>query len=223
LKKKGVDVPINKIHYTGGMKGGDIGKKKVDVAKGVAKQSGAKEIHIYDDAAKVHNAFEGEKKNQPTSIKIKTHLAKPNTSGETQLRSYQGTKGGRTSDNPSSTIKQTQRRRQRARRGMGEEMSSYLNTKEGKVKGEIMPHSYQEIKEDFDLRDKLFINFSGTSKAKNELKEESEMTPYQQWKTYMKENEVEEIEESVEIDTDLNEETESMNSYQTWKSYLESI
>lgn len=125
LKKKGVDVPLNKIHYTGGMKGSDIGKKKVDVAKGVAKQSGAKEIHMYDDAAKVHKEFEGEKKNQPTSTKIKTHLAKPNASGETQLRSYQGTKGGRTSDNPSSTTKQTQRARKKARKNMGEEMTPY--------------------------------------------------------------------------------------------------
>jgi hypothetical protein len=125
LKKKGVDVPINKIHYTGGMKGSDIGKKKVDVASGVAKQSGAKKIHMYDDAAKVHKAFEKEKQNKPTSTKIKTHLAKPNASGETTLRSYQATKGGRTSDNPSSTIKQTQRRRKKARKNMGEEMSSY--------------------------------------------------------------------------------------------------
>jgi len=223
LKKKGVDVPLNKIHYTGGMKGSDIGKKKVDVAKGVAKQSGAKKIHMYDDAAKVHKAFEGEKKNQPTSTKIKTHLAKPNASGETQLRSYQGTKGGRTSDNPSSTTKQTQRRRNKARKNMGEEVFSYLNIEEGKVKGEIMSHSYQEIKEDFDLRDKLFINFSGTSKAKNELKEETEMTPYEQWKSFVKENEVEEIQESVEIETELNEELVPMNSYQAWKSYLESI
>lgn len=125
LKKKGVDVPINKIHYTGGMKGSDIGKKKVDVASGVAKQSGAKKIHMYDDAAKVHKAFEKEKENKPTSTKIKTHLAKPNASGETTLRSYQGAKGGRTSDNPSSTTKQTQRRRNKARKNMGEEMSSY--------------------------------------------------------------------------------------------------
>jgi hypothetical protein len=125
LKKKGVDVPINKIHYTGGMKGSDIGKKKVDVASGVAKQSGAKKIHMYDDAAKVHKAFEKEKQNKPTSTKIKTHLAKPNASGETTLRSYQGAKGGRTSDNPSSTTKQTQRRRNKARKNMGEEMSSY--------------------------------------------------------------------------------------------------
>jgi hypothetical protein len=92
LKKHGVDVPMNKIHYTGGMKGGDIGKKKVDVAKGIAKQSGAKKTHMYDDAAKVHKAFEKEKQNKPTSTKIKTHLAKPNKSGETQLRSYQATK-----------------------------------------------------------------------------------------------------------------------------------
>ena len=116
LQKHGVDVPMNKIHYTGGMKGGDIGKKKVDTAKGIAKQSGAKETHIHDDAAKVNNAFEKEKQNNPTSTKIKTHLAKPNASGETTLRSYQATKGGRTSDNPSSTIRQTQRRRKKARR-----------------------------------------------------------------------------------------------------------
>jgi hypothetical protein len=71
---------------------------------------------MYDDAAKVNNAFEKEKQNNPTSTKIKTHLAKPNASGETTLRSYQATKGGRTSDNPSSTIRQTQRRRKKARR-----------------------------------------------------------------------------------------------------------
>jgi hypothetical protein len=125
LKKHGIDVPMNKIHYTGGMKGSDVGKKKVDTAKGIAKQSGAKATHMYDDAAKVNNAFEKEKQNKPTSTKIKTYLAKPNASGETTLRSYQGAKGGRTSDNPSSTTKQTQRRRKKARKNMGEEMSSY--------------------------------------------------------------------------------------------------
>ncbi len=147
---------------------------------------------------------------------VPKRVGKENKPGDTNI-------GIRANTNPSKSTKETQRRRQRARRGMGEEMSSYLNIEEEKVKGEAMSRSYQATKEDFDFKDTLFINFSGTSKAKNELKEESEMTPYQQWKTYMKENEVEEIEESVEIDTDLNEETESMNSYQTWKSYLESI
>jgi hypothetical protein len=92
LKKHGIDVPMNKIHYTGGMKGSDIGKKKVDVANAVAKQSGAKTTHMYDDAAKVHKAFEKEKKNKPTSAKIKTHMVAPDKKGESRVRSYQATK-----------------------------------------------------------------------------------------------------------------------------------
>lgn len=92
LQKHGIDIPMNKIHYTGGMKGSDVGKKKVDTAKGIAKQSGAKNISMYDDAPKVNNAFEKEKQNNSTFKKIKTYLAKPNASGETTLRSYQATK-----------------------------------------------------------------------------------------------------------------------------------
>lgn len=92
LKKHGVDVDKKNIHYTGGMKGGDIGKKKVDVANAVAKQSGGKKIHMYDDAAKVHKAFEAEKKEKPKSKKIKTHMVAPDKSGESRVRSYQATK-----------------------------------------------------------------------------------------------------------------------------------
>jgi len=93
LKKHGVDVDKKNIHYTGGMKGGDIGKKKVDVANAVAKQSGAKKIHMYDDAAKVHKAFEKEKKEAPTTKKIKTHMVAPDKkTGEAKVRSYQATK-----------------------------------------------------------------------------------------------------------------------------------
>lgn len=92
LKKHGIDVEKSNIHYTGGMRGGDIGKKKVDVANAVAKQSGGKKIHMYDDAAKVHKAFEKEKKEKPTSKKIKTHMVAPDKSGESRVRSYQATK-----------------------------------------------------------------------------------------------------------------------------------
>jgi hypothetical protein len=92
LKKHGVDVDKKNIHYTGGMKGGDIGKKKVDVANAIAKKSGAKSIHMYDDAAKVHKAFEKEKKESPTSKKIKTHMVAPDKKGESRVRSYQATK-----------------------------------------------------------------------------------------------------------------------------------
>lgn len=122
LKKHGVDVSKSKIHYTGGMKGGDIGKKKVDVANAVAKQSGSKNIHMYDDAAKVHKAFEKEKTSSSTGIK--THMVAPDKSGESRVRSYQATKGG-TTGGPQKTIKQTQRARKKARKGMREEMTAY--------------------------------------------------------------------------------------------------
>lgn len=93
LKKHGVDVDKKNIHYTGGMKGSDIGDKKVKVASALAKKSGAKKMHMYDDAAKVHKSFEGEKKNKPTSMKIKTHMVAPDKkTGESKVRSYQATK-----------------------------------------------------------------------------------------------------------------------------------
>jgi hypothetical protein len=93
LKKHGVDVDKSKIHYTGGMKGGDVGEKKVKVANAVAKKSGASKVHMYDDAAKVHKAFEKEKKNVPVSKKIKTHMVAPDKkTGESKVRSYQATK-----------------------------------------------------------------------------------------------------------------------------------
>jgi hypothetical protein len=92
LKKHGVNVDKSNIHYTGGMKGSDIGDKKVKVANAIAKKSGAKKMHMYDDAAKVHKSFEKEKQNKPTSMKIKTHMVKPDKSGESRVRSYQATK-----------------------------------------------------------------------------------------------------------------------------------
>lgn len=124
LKKHGIDVDKKNIHYTGGMKGGDIGKKKVDVANAVAKQSGAKKTHMYDDAAKVHKAFEKEKKENPTSKTIKTHMVAPDKSGESRVRSFQATKGG-TTGGPEKTTKEKQRARKKARKNMGEEMSAY--------------------------------------------------------------------------------------------------
>ena len=124
LKKHGVDVDKKNIHYTGGMKGGDIGKKKVDVANAVAKQSGSKKTHMYDDAAKVHKAFEKEKKENPTSKTIKTHMVAPDSSGESRVRSFQATKGG-TTGGPEKTTKEKQRARKKARKNMGEEMTAY--------------------------------------------------------------------------------------------------
>ena len=92
LQRHGINIPMRNIHYTGGMRGGDVGKKKVDVANAVAKQSGTNTMHMYDDAAKVHKAFEKEKKEAPTTKKIKTHMVAPDKTGEPTSRSYQATK-----------------------------------------------------------------------------------------------------------------------------------
>lgn len=92
LKKHGIHVPLKNIHYTGGMKGKDIGDKKVSVANAIAKKHGASKVHMYDDAAKVHKSFEAEKKRTPVSKKVKTHMVKPDSSGESRVRSFQATK-----------------------------------------------------------------------------------------------------------------------------------
>jgi hypothetical protein len=92
LKKHGIDVPKQNIHYTGGMKGGDVGDKKVTVANAVAKKHKTSSVHMYDDAAKVHKSFEKEKQQHPTTKKVKTHLIKPDKGGESKVRSYQATK-----------------------------------------------------------------------------------------------------------------------------------
>jgi len=91
LKKHGINVDKKNIHYTGGMKGGDVGDKKVKVANAIAKKHKASNVHMYDDAAKVHKSFEREKSN--SSMKIKTHMVAPDKkTGESRVRSYQATK-----------------------------------------------------------------------------------------------------------------------------------
>ena len=92
LKKHGINVPMGNIHYTGGMKGKDIGDKKVTVANAIAKKHKASKVHMYDDAAKVHKSFEKEKTKAPVTRKIKTHMVAPDKGGESRVRSYQATK-----------------------------------------------------------------------------------------------------------------------------------
>ena len=229
-------------HFTGGMsKGSNKGlsgpEKKAKVVSKIVKPSDKKIITTDDHLGNTRAMAAAASAAAPQS-KVKAYQSRPSTKkpkGKGKVGDIVPSRVGkenkpgdtnigiRANTNPSKSTKETQQRRQRARRGMGEEVSSYLNIEEGNSKGEFMSHSYQATKEDFDIKDKLFISFSGTSKAKNELKEETEMTPYEQWKSFVKENKIEEIQESVEIETELNEETESMTSYQAWKSYLESI
>lgn len=158
LKKHGIDVPLHNIHYTGGMKGGDIGNKKVAVANAIAKQSGTKNIHMYDDAAKVHKSFEKEKQEHPTTKKIKTHLVKPNKEGTPVSRSYQATK------------------------------------------------------------EELLIKFPGKENIQNE---NMELSPYEYWNTYIRENKVESQVIEEQAQEVITEEEKDFGSYSYWKSILQ--
>ena len=89
LKKHGINVDKKNIHYTGGMKGSDVGEKKVKVVDAIAKKSGAKKAAMYDDAAKVHKGFKKAQKDKPTSMNYKTKMVAPDKKdGESKVRPY---------------------------------------------------------------------------------------------------------------------------------------
>ena len=157
LKKHGIDVPLKNIHYTGGMKGGDIGDKKVKVASAIAKKAGTSNIHMHDDAAKVHKSFQAHQEKNPTSAKIKTHLVKPNKKGESMSRSYQATK------------------------------------------------------------EELLIKFPGKETIQNENKE---LSPYEYWNTFIRENKVEPQVIEEQVQEIVTEEEIDLGSYSYWKSVL---
>jgi len=157
LKKHGIDVPLKNIHYTGGMKGGDIGDKKVKVASAIAKKAGTSNIHMHDDAAKVHKSFQAHQEENPTSAKIKTHLVKPNKKGESMSRSYQATK------------------------------------------------------------EELLIKFPGKETIQNENKE---LSPYEYWNTFIRENKVEPQVIEEQVQEIVTEEETDFGSYSYWKSVL---
>jgi hypothetical protein len=157
LNKHGIDVPLKNIHYTGGMKGGDIGDKKVKVASAIAKKAGTSNIHMHDDAAKVHKSFQAHQEENPTSAKIKTHLVKPNKKGESMSRSYQATK------------------------------------------------------------EELLIKFPGKETIQNENKE---LSPYEYWNTFIRENKVEPQVIEEQVQEIVTEEETDLGSYSYWKSVL---
>jgi hypothetical protein len=211
LEKHGIKTPMSNIHYTGGMKGGDIGVKKVTVASAVAKKSGTKSMHMHDDAAKVHKAFEAEKKNKPTSTKIKTHMIKPNKSGEPTSRSYQATK---------------------------EDFELWVNAliDEGYDLSEFTIDELYEGYEEFLGEASTMVATAApephrpkkefTSPYKNKKLPpkkyyKEDLTPYEFWMNIIETQQPEATEEVVEEENDEIVEEGPITSYQKWKQYLE--
>lgn len=223
LKRHGIKVPTSNIHYTGGMKGGDIGDKKVTVAGAVAKKSGTKKVHMYDDAAKVGRAFKSANRNTP-SMRMKPHIVKPDKKGEVRSRPFREDinyeelydylleslieMGYATDYDDASDIIQD----------FGDnELYEILNEaitaiaspspedkRPPKITKKLNPIAYKPGK------------YSKTPK-KYPTQEQYEMTPYEYWKTIMMTEEEEEVDNFETLD----EEDESMTSYDFWKAYLE--
>jgi hypothetical protein len=194
FSRYGINMKPGNIHYTGGMKGEkDIGKKKVSVAKGIAKMGDSKEIHMYDDAAKVHKAFEAEKK-KSGKLKIKTHLAKPNKKGEVMTRSYQATK---------------------------EDFELWIQDilSEGYDLSELTIDELYDIYEELMEDEPSIIPYVSPYKNINEsVEEEVELTPYDYWKSFIDED----INEAYDNDDELEEEYEEeveLTPYELWKLY----
>lgn len=212
--RHGMNISPGNIHYTGGMKGGDIGQKKVNVAKGIAKMSGSKSIHMYDDAAKVHKAFEGEKK-KSSRTKIKTHLAQPNKRGEVMSRSYQATKTEEFELWVDALIDEGYDLSGFTVAELVEAYAGIINEaivaapaedpgKKRPVKKGPKPISYKSPYKDI---------------KKKYPQEEVEVTPYDYWKSFIKEDIVETEVVNEDVETEGAEQKE-VTAYDYWKAYI---
>lgn len=201
FERHGIRLKPNQIHYTGGMKGGDIGQKKVAVAKGLAKKGDTKKIHMYDDAAKVHKAFEAEKKNEP-GLKIKTHLAKPNKRGEVMLRSYQATKEDFDLWMNSLLAE-------------GYDLSNYSLE-------DLCGIYVNELLEDYEINESIFESpYTSLLNDRNVSPKESEeeLAPYDYWKKFINERDDVDLDEECEEEEGIEVNYEP-TSYDIWKNYL---
>lgn len=195
--RHGINIAPGNIHYTGGMKGEkDIGKKKVAVVKGIAKMGNAQSAHMYDDAAKVHKAFETEKKKNP-KMRIKTHLAKPNKKGEVMTRSYQATK---------------------------EDFELWIENllTEDLDLSEFTVDELYEIYEDLLAEDDESLHIPYVSPYKNineSVEEEVELSPYEYWKSFISEDIDNEVEEEPQGEEEEIEEEFELTPYELWKLY----
>lgn len=210
--RHGINIKPGNIHYTGGMKGGDVGQKKVAVAKGLTKMGKSKTINMYDDAAKVHKSFESEKRKSP-NLKIKTHLAKPNKKGEVMTRSYQATK-----EDFELWIENLL--------SEGYDLSEYSVDELYEVYEEILDEAQTAVAAPGEYpnhpnkKPKSKLNYkSPYNKQKKEVKEEVELTPYEYWKLFIGED-VNENKELEDYETELQEEVE-LSRYDLWKLHLE--
>ena len=239
LRRHGIEIDPGKgkggrhvhVHRAGDMEGSDIGEKKVKIVKGLMKKHGTSGAEMYDDAAKVHRAFKTSAKETPTQPKVKTKMVQPNKKDTTQARSFR-------EDIDLDLIYDfilEQLVLEEISENL-EEASELLETFNDELIAELIQESYEMIEtlmEEVDGETSFRIDYISPYKKlqeKKEIKEkymveENEVTPYEYWKSFIGDEDAEDMNyaviENFETNIELDEEV-PMNSYQKWKSLLSS-
>ena len=239
LRRHGIEIDPGKgkggrhvhVHRAGDMEGSDIGEKKVKIVKGLMKKHGTSGAEMYDDAAKVHRAFKTSAKETPTQPKVKTKMVQPNKKDTTQARSFR-------EDIDLDLIYDfilEQLVLEEIAENL-EEASELLETFNDELIADLIQESYEMIEtlmEEVDDETSGKIKYISPYKKlqeKKEIKEkymveENEVTPYEYWKSFIGDEDAEDMNSAVienfEETTELDEEV-PMTSYQKWKSLLSS-
>lgn len=241
LRKHGIEIDPGKgkggrhvhVHRAGDMEGSDIGKKKVKIVKGLMKKHRTSGAEMYDDAAKVHRAFKKSAKETPTQPKVKTKMVQPNKKDTTQARSFK--------EEIDLDLIYDFILEQLIVEGYAEshdEAASLVEEFSDELLDDLIQESYELIEsilteeEELEMTEETELKIDYVSpykklQEKREIKEkymveETEVTPYEYWKSFIGDGE--EISEEVaseEVLEDAIEEEISMNSYQEWKKLLE--
>lgn len=239
LRRHGIEIDPGKgkggrhvhVHRAGDMEGSDIGEKKVKIVKGLMKKHGTSGAEMYDDAAKVHRAFKTSAKETPTQPKVKTKMVQPNRKDTTQARSFR--------EDIDLDLIYDFILEQLIVEGFAsdyDEASELLETFNDELIAELIQESYEMIEtlmEEVDGETSFRIDYISPYKKlqeKKEIKEkymveENEVTPYEYWKSFIGDEDAEDMNyaviENFETNIELDEEV-PMNSYQKWKSLLSS-
>ena len=225
LKKHGINIEKGgknyvHVHRAGNVEGGDIGEKKKTILHGLMKKAGTKKGHMYDDAAKVHKAMEKANKETVSGPKVKTHMVKPNKEGKVVSRSYQATK-------EEFEVILDFILEQLVDQGYVENLDSALDlvdTFEEDYVDDLISQSIGLLSESVEDESALKFGYVSrfTNRTENTIEEDDEqLTPYEYWKTFIGEDDIqEEVEEEV-ISEEVIVENKKETTYEQWKKFIE--
>lgn len=233
LRKHGIEIDPGKgkggrhvhVHRAGDMPGSDIGQKKVDIVKGLMKKHETSGAEMYDDAAKVHRAF------KKSGLKVKTQMVQPNKKDVTQARPFR--------EDFDDELLYDFLLEQLVLEEIAEsyeDASIIIDNLNDELLEDLVYQGYEFIhsvlEEETIMQEEMrpridYISPYKKIQEKREIKkdylsEELELTPYEYWKSFIGDEETEEV-VSEELDENEVMEEVEMTSYEKWKRVLEEV